>query len=256
MSTKSNQERWQQFRDEILDRDFHACVKCGRSAKDGAILQVHHLKYILGRVPWEYLHSDCTTLCKGCHAVEHGIIAPRTGWKYVGHDDLGDLRGECDYCGNHIRHVFYVQHPDWQTLGVGTICCDLLTESGTASERIESMARMREKRERFVSSSRWKEYGAMWSITQQRIDVQIRWTGSAYVIHLNGVTGTKRFNGLADAKAHVFDVIDGGIAETFLQAENSSSEAAARRSARTAAGGYRPSYWNCREPTCIYQCAF
>lgn len=34
-------------------------------------LHVHHKKYILGRLPWEYNDNDLTTLCNWCHWAFH-----------------------------------------------------------------------------------------------------------------------------------------------------------------------------------------
>lgn len=35
------------------------------------ILQVHHKKYIKGRMPWDYENEDLITLCKNCHKTIH-----------------------------------------------------------------------------------------------------------------------------------------------------------------------------------------
>jgi len=35
------------------------------------ILQIHHKKYIQGRLPWEYENDDLITLCKECHNKQH-----------------------------------------------------------------------------------------------------------------------------------------------------------------------------------------
>lgn len=36
-------------------------------------LQVHHKKYISGRMAWEYDDFDLLTLCGKCHSEHHGI---------------------------------------------------------------------------------------------------------------------------------------------------------------------------------------
>jgi hypothetical protein len=112
---------WAVFRKEIIELDGGVCKKCNRSESDGVILQVHHKEYIRGKLPWEYPYQMCETLCKGCHAEEHGRVPPKSGWEYCGSNDLGDLNGTCELCGTSIRYVFYVSHEKWPTLEVGTV---------------------------------------------------------------------------------------------------------------------------------------
>jgi hypothetical protein len=62
--------RWQKRRLEIMQRDEWKCLRCG----DGkTTLNVHHLKYVYGRDPWEYQDDQLETLCENCHKKEHGI---------------------------------------------------------------------------------------------------------------------------------------------------------------------------------------
>ena len=146
---------WKEFRNDVIRLDGGVCVRCSRGPSDGVVLQVHHKQYLFGHKPWEYPYELCETLCRGCHAAEHGKIMPRFGWDQVGWDDLGDLTGKCDYCGTEIRYVFLIQHKKWHTMEVGEICCDNLTCSQVASEHMESIRRFSARRKRFVSSSRW-----------------------------------------------------------------------------------------------------
>jgi hypothetical protein len=56
---------WKQKRQLVISRDQHRCTQCARNQ----ILQVHHETYFtLGHERW----IDLTTLCKVCHAKEHG----------------------------------------------------------------------------------------------------------------------------------------------------------------------------------------
>jgi len=66
-SDKLKDPRWQKKRLEIMNRDKWRCFWC-HNDKDQ--LQVHHIKYISGREPWEYPDAMLITLCKSCH--EHG----------------------------------------------------------------------------------------------------------------------------------------------------------------------------------------
>ena len=213
--TKKN--RWELFREEVIELDGGRCVRCGKDRQMGAILQVHHKQYIKGRKPWEYSYSDCETLCKGCHAGEHGLIPPKTGWEYLGEEDLGGLEGTCEYCGTDIRYVFYISHPKWPSLGVGTVCCDNLTETQLASNHMESVRRFATRKERFVVSPRWKRSNGRVDIQQKGLVIGIDVAGSTYRIWVNGQPGKKRFKTIDQAKEQVFEVIENGKAEAYLR---------------------------------------
>jgi len=122
-------QKWQEFGETVKTRDGWKCTKCNRGRED-VILQVHHIRYKPGRLPWEYISSDCITLCKGCHAREHGLIEPSTGWVLISIDDLGDLNGICERegCGKDIRYEHLTYHPNWGYKVVGSTCIDYLTE--------------------------------------------------------------------------------------------------------------------------------
>ncbi|WP_123658819.1 hypothetical protein [Salinisphaera japonica] len=93
------------------------------------ILQVHHQIYAVGKAPWEYAISDCLTLCKGCHAREHGLIEPDRGWTLLAIEDLGGLDGTCERngCGADIRYEHSTYHPKWGYMVVGSTCIEYLT---------------------------------------------------------------------------------------------------------------------------------
>jgi hypothetical protein len=69
METKTYSElltdpRWQKKRLEIMERDGFVCKKC----EHGDItLNVHHIEYKKGLLPWEYPSNSLITLCKYCH---------------------------------------------------------------------------------------------------------------------------------------------------------------------------------------------
>lgn len=52
---------WKSKRAEVLEKSGHICEKCGSDKN----LQVHHPKYVRGKMPWEY--DDLQTLCASCH---------------------------------------------------------------------------------------------------------------------------------------------------------------------------------------------
>ncbi len=216
MAKGYSKQRWREFRDEVIESDGGACCRCGRTPADGAVLQVHHSHYVADRMPWEYAPQDCETLCKGCHAAEHGHIPPLVGWQYLGDGDLGDLIGTCDYCGQSIRYEFYVQHPAWEPMTVGTLCCDSLTGTQLASNHMESVTRYANRKRRFLSSTRWKAQGASHWIKQSGLDVQIVPAGASFRVHINGTAGKQAPQTLDEAKQLVFDVIESGAAQKYL----------------------------------------
>jgi hypothetical protein len=209
---------WLAFRNEVLRLDDYACTQCRKRRSDGAVLHVHHKRYLAGKRPWEYPHHLCATLCAGCHAAEHGIIPPKFGWEFIGHDDLGDLSGSCEYCGTEIRHVFLIHHTKWRAMEVGEICCDNLTCTETASGHMESLRKHLDRRKRFVSSPRWeKDYAGALSIKQKQIHLSLVPHEGAFRLRVYGKLGKKVFPTLLEAKANAFDLVESGVIGTWLQ---------------------------------------
>jgi hypothetical protein len=202
-------KEWREFRSKVILLDNGCCVQCGRGEDDAVTLHVHHKNYRKGCLPWECPFQDCETLCAGCHAVHHGKIPPKVGWEFAGHDDLGDLIGNCDLCGTAIRHVFFVYHSNWPALEVGEICCDHLTCTELASNHMDSIRRFNERRKRFVSSPRWQLFRpGREFLVQAGIFVEVREQDSCFHVRMNGVPGKNRFPDIISAKARAFDVIE------------------------------------------------
>ncbi len=191
---------WQRFRKEVIELDGGICVRCRRGPLEGAVLQVHHKEYLPGKLPWEYPYELCETLCKGCHAEEHGIIRPFTGWECFGHDDLGEPTGECEVCGNAIRHVFFVQHAKWPSLEVGETCCDHLTETTEASDHMDSVRRFETRRQRFIQSSRWThEPDGSLVIYQKGFDLNVVPCPPGFRLIVNSWKGKRQFSSIDEA---------------------------------------------------------
>ncbi|MCC4245673.1 HNH endonuclease [Stappia indica] len=209
---------WQKYRNEIIELDGGVCVKCKRGQLQGAALQVHHKEYLPGKLPWEYPYELCETLCRGCHAVEHGIIRPFSGWECIGYDDLGERVGECELCGNSIRYVFFVCHEKWPCLEVGETCCDHLTETTEAGDQMDSMRRIEARRQRFIQSNRWQPdgTGALW-IHQKGADILIQPTENGYRLVINTIKGKLQFPSIEQAKIFSFEIIENGTLESFLK---------------------------------------
>lgn len=209
---------WVNFRNEVIKLHGGMCARCGRSRQDGVILQVHHANgYVSGRKPWEYGHTECEALCKGCHAQEHGKVMPQSGWDLIGCDDLGDVGGNCELCGTDIRYIYAISHESWGSMAVGTDCCDRLTGSAEASEHHARHLKTVDMRKRFVNSKRWQylESGAI-KITRKGITVLIHSDGDKFIIQLNDVIGREKHDSLLDAKIKAFEVIESGEASEFL----------------------------------------
>lgn len=62
--------RWQRRRLQVFNRADFTCELCGDTTTE---LQVHHLRYVQGRMPWEYPLADLCCLCRPCHEAQ-----PRT----------------------------------------------------------------------------------------------------------------------------------------------------------------------------------
>ncbi|MCC6076529.1 HNH endonuclease [Pseudomonas sp. GCM10022188] len=131
-------DKWFEFSRRVRLRDGNKCLKC-HGSPPGVVLQVHHELYMPNKNPWEYALSDCTTLCKGCHAREHGHVEPNSGWLLISIDDLGGLIGTCERvgCGKGIRYEHLTYHPGWGYKKVGSTCIEHLTQKDkNLSEKI------------------------------------------------------------------------------------------------------------------------
>jgi hypothetical protein len=211
-------EKWGSFREQILDLDGYSCRRCGKRQAGGAILQVHHTVYLAGHLPWDYPPSSCETLCKGCHAAQHGKIRPQTGWELLGWDDSDDLCEHCENCGTEIRYVFHIWHLNWEPLAVGEICCDHLTCSELASNFLESQKRYESRLARFLDSPRWRVEFGIASIRQNKIRVDIHEVSpSGFRIYMNWRAGKRVFETLVDAKRAAFSVISDGSVRRYFE---------------------------------------
>lgn len=217
--TQYRTHNWEEFRKSVIELDGNKCSVCGKSGRE-AILQVHHTKYISGLKPWEYATKDCVTLCRGCHATEHGKIRPKFGWEYQGDEDLGNLIGTCDNCGSSLRYVFYIFHEKWGTMEVGTYCCDSLTDTKIASNLVESQRRYDDRRERFLKSKRWKQETKIHRIKQGSFDIEIKQVGLNFFIQIQNLKSKKHYMSLDDAKFKVFDVIESGELMEYFKNHN------------------------------------
>lgn len=174
-------------------------------------------------MPWQYPPSLCETLCRGCHAAEHGKIPPLVGWELVGVNDLEDLVGTCEYCSTAIRYAYLIQHPRWIPLEVGSECCDNLTATTLASNHRESIVRQAKRRRAFVKSPRWcVPYPPLHTIEQRTkggtiVDVEVLHDGAGgYRVNMYGKRGKRLFSSLLEAKCEAFDLLDSGKIDAWI----------------------------------------
>lgn len=81
--------RWQRRRLEIMQRDDFKCRECGMTND----LNVHHIRYVPGRKPWEYDDGDLVTLCGNCHKAVH--------------ESIGKMHYDCAKCKHyHGQYLF------------------------------------------------------------------------------------------------------------------------------------------------------
>lgn len=88
---------WKKRRIEIFTRDKYTCQKCGDTKR----LQVHHKKYMNGKMAWESFDNHLITLCRSCHEKVHNISPdgkkipkPKTPKKYLSKNQLKKLQKE------------------------------------------------------------------------------------------------------------------------------------------------------------------
>lgn len=148
-------ENWFKFSESVQRRDNYKCLKCGRK-KGEVILQTHHKLYKRGLEVWEYPKSDCLTLCKGCHAQQHGIIEPNDGWTLISIDDLEGLYGICEKkgCGTEIRYEHLIYHPNFGYKTVGSTCVEFLTREDQLLS--QEVLKVFKKISDFVQNSDWE----------------------------------------------------------------------------------------------------
>ena len=66
-------KRWLNRRLQILKKKGAKCSKCSFTSN----LQIHHLRYIKGKMAWEYKDKYLEVLCNECHEKKHCIDLDR-----------------------------------------------------------------------------------------------------------------------------------------------------------------------------------
>lgn len=142
---------WARKRAALIEKRS-ACEVCGRKAENGVVLQIHHKRYRSDRRVWDYPDEELQVLCKGCHARQHGLIPPDSGWILEEELDLGNLSGQCEKCGTSNRYQFVLVHPEWSNVwSVGAVCCQHLTSDARAKDFAERAQKLQRSRGAFVN---------------------------------------------------------------------------------------------------------
>ena len=146
---------WFEFSNKVKQRDNFKCLNCNRNSTE-VVLQVHHEIYRENKLPWEYALSDCITLCRGCHAREHNLIEPNSGWFLISINDLGALDGICERnnCNSNIRYEHLTYHPNWGYKIVGSTCIEHLTQQDKLQSK--DILNTYKKISHFISNSKWE----------------------------------------------------------------------------------------------------
>lgn len=224
--------QWYETRNRIIARDGYRCARCGKSSIE-VDLQVHHLKYITGRKAWEYPDQELITMCKGCHAQEHGHIMPLSGWEYQGEEDLGDLCGTCDLCGSELRYAHSIYHEKWGYMIVGALCADRLTGSSEASQYEEQRKKLARRLRTYINSTQWKhrKNGYFRDLDGFRIkiwdhnsycNIQIGYSyfnDRGYLIRKD-LSSNVKYNSVEEAKVKAFEVITNGELKSYILKHN------------------------------------
>jgi hypothetical protein len=64
-----SRKEWKDFRKNVFEVRGKKCEMCGAEKH----LQVHHPRYVEGKLPWDYSVHDVVVLCGRCHKKIHGI---------------------------------------------------------------------------------------------------------------------------------------------------------------------------------------
>lgn len=226
---KYRDPEWFSFRREVIRLDGGKCVRCGSTEH----LHVHHKHYVEGKAPWEYPYNDCETLCRGCHAKEHGIIPPDSGWTYIGYDDNGDCSGTCERCKTPIRYEHTIFHPNWGEMVVGCGCADKLCGTNEFSEMERELHAEVKRLEKFREN--WKQNGNRFSTVSHRFPITIIEENGFFMLSIYGRNYTEQHRTLEEAQESAFHELDSQDFYKYLEDHNIPKPEAKRSKRKSAA---------------------
>jgi HNH endonuclease len=202
---------WQEFRNNMISIAGNCCEECGREESKTVILQVHHKHYTEGKKLWEYDVTDCAVLCRGCHATEHGIVRPFSGWEYcdaVALDSYGDQ--SCEICDTPLLYVHTISHEKWGELEVGCDYAEMMTCDGQPSLKKKELRNLVERRKGFLSEKKWQALSSkngVYRLYSGR-NVLIYEKRPGYRLEIEGLWGPDKYEDIKTAKLKAFSTLD------------------------------------------------
>lgn len=224
---------WQAVKARMIEMAEGRCERCGKSRADGAVLQVHHHKYRPGARVWEYGIEELEVVCKGCHAVEHGIIRPWWGWAEDSVENLWPDTQDCDVCGTTIQHVHSISRPGWGSLEVGSDCAERMCSDGRSEPEDLEIRRRVARRRTFLASPRWQVEDRRHTIVQKSIEIELCESGGEWRIRVLDQLGKRSWPDALSARSGLFTLIDDGKLYEWVQRQ------LGRRVARSLLNGER-----------------
>lgn len=200
---KYRRKEWLEYRAKVLKRRGYQCERCNSPRH----LHIHHPEYAPGKDPWEYHVDFCELLCRGCHAREHDIIAPDSGWTLLYSDLEQNCPSDpipCSACKREITWHFTIYHPEWGEWVVGSECAERLS-LGIEAQYLQSYQR---RMDTFLNSPRWKENPPSLWITQDKIFCAIRQLSGEIKVQIGKRNGTATYPTVNDAKRRIFEVLE------------------------------------------------
>lgn len=85
------------------------------------------------------------------------VAVPHKGWSCWKVEDLGELAGECEFCGTEIRYEHWMEHPEVaRSYVAGCVCAGYLEDNYAAPRERERLLKNRAARRARWPKRRWK----------------------------------------------------------------------------------------------------
>lgn len=78
--------KWKNFRKRVMIRDEYTCQRCKRYGRVTPAREVHHIKHLEDFPELAFDPSNCISLCKACHNMQH----PEKGTNSLRRQDHAD----------------------------------------------------------------------------------------------------------------------------------------------------------------------
>lgn len=163
-------KEWMEFSKKTIEKLGSKCSRCYRNSEE-CTLQVHHLLYETGKLPWQSPLDDLEILCSGCHAREHGILEPDRDWVLLsvdyGFHTCERQTSKDTQCGRSISYLHNTYHPQVGYRVVGSKCIQHLTKKDKSISKkvIEAYTTLSNKFESIKDVEKLPKSG--WSIMKK-----------------------------------------------------------------------------------------